>query len=173
PLEVALNRVWGAPRNRNYFQNWAVAIGLAFGCGVLGMLSASFTALTETYSTRLYHYLSQWQLLSGHAVPLDVFAIAVVRAGAVPFTIAIFFFVYWRLPNVRVPVGRVLPSAYVSALILLTCADMAAPLRVAAGRQTAFAFDVPPPAGAESSSPPHGLAEGGNGATDAERAQAL
>ena len=213
PLEVALNRVWGAPRNRNYFQNWAVAIGLAFGCGVLGMLSASFTALTETYSTRLYHYLSQWQLLSGHAVPLDVFAIAVVRAGAVPFTIAIFFFVYWRLPNVRVPVGRVLPAAvtagllweiskyiyilllpwlnfadiygpfaisislllwaYVSALILLTCADMAAPLRVAAGRQTAFAFDVPPPAGVESFSPPPGLAEGGNGATDAERPQAL
>lgn len=208
PLEVALNRVWGAPRNRNYFHNWAVAVGLAFGCGVLGMLSASFTALTETYSTRLYHYLSHWQLLGAHGVPLDVFAIAVVRAGAVPFTIAIFFFVYWRLPNTRVPVGRVLPAAvtagllweiskyiyilllpwlnfadiygpfaisislllwaYVSALILLTCADMAAPIMAAEGRQTAFDFAPAAPAGVESFSPPRPSAAGVNPAPEPE-----
>ncbi|HET9783564.1 MAG TPA: YihY/virulence factor BrkB family protein [Terriglobales bacterium] len=212
PLEVALNRVWGAARNRNYFHNWAVAIGLAFGCGVLGMLSASFTALTETYSTRLYHYLSQWRLLSSHAIPLDVFAIAVVRAGAVPFTIAIFFFVYWRLPNTSVPVGRVLPAAvtagllweiskyiyilllpwlnfadiygpfaisislllwaYFSALILLTCADMAAPLGAGRGHQTAFDFEPVPPAGVESFSPPPPSAAGPNAAPEPEVGQA-
>ncbi|MGH9475356.1 MAG: YihY/virulence factor BrkB family protein [Terriglobales bacterium] len=167
PLEVALNRIWGAARNRSYLRNGVAAIALAFACGVLGMLSASFTALTETYSARLYRFLSHAAVLHAPSVPLDVFSIAVVRASAVPFTIAIFFLVYWRLPNRRVPTGRVLPAAvlagvlweiskylyilllpwlnfdelygpfaisitlllwaYVSALILLTCAELTAP----------------------------------------------
>ena len=167
PLEVALNKIWRAPRNRSYLHNWAVAIGLAFSCGVLGMLSASFTSLTETYSTRLDHFLSRLPAFQAQPVPLNVVVIAIVRAGAVPFTIAMFFLIYWLLPNTRVPVRRVLPAAvtagllweaskyvyiallpslnfqviygpfaisvslvlwaYVSALIVLTCAEMAAP----------------------------------------------
>ncbi len=182
PLEVALNHIWQAGSNRSYLRNWAVAIGLAFGCGVLGMLSASFTALTETYSTRLYHYLSRLPMLRAHPVPLDVVSIAIVRAGAVPFTIAMFFFIYWRLPNHPVKARRVLPAAvtagllwevskylyilllpwlnfrdlygpfaisvslllwaYVSALIVLTCAEMVAPL-TAAGGQGSFDFARP------------------------------
>ncbi|MGH9417783.1 MAG: YihY/virulence factor BrkB family protein [Terriglobales bacterium] len=166
PLEVALNHIWGARRNRNYFHNWLVAIGLALGCGTLGMLSVSFTALTETYSQRLYHFLGRLPLLQARPVPLDVVSIALVRAGAVPFTIAIFFVIYWQLPNQPVSARRVLPAAitagllwevskyiyilllpwlgfedvygpfaisvslliwaYVSALILLTCAEIAA-----------------------------------------------
>lgn len=167
PLEVALNRIWNAPRNRNYLHNWAVAVGLAFSCGVLGMLSASFTSLTETYSVRLGRFLSRLPELHAHPLPLDAVSIAIVRAGAVPFTIAMFFLIYWKLPNLRVPARRVLPAAiwagllweaskylyilllpwlnfqdiygpfaisvslviwaYVSALILLTCAELAGP----------------------------------------------
>ncbi|MGH9480608.1 MAG: YihY/virulence factor BrkB family protein [Terriglobales bacterium] len=178
PLEVALNHIWQAPRNRSYLRNWAVAVGLAFSCGVLGMLSASFTALTETYSARLVHFLSRLALPHAPPLPLDLVSVAVVRAGAVPFTIALFFLIYWRLPNRPVPAGRVLPAAvtagllweiskyvyivllpwlnfrdiygpfaisvslllwaYVSALILLTCAEMVAP--VGAGVQAAFDF---------------------------------
>ncbi|MGH9486387.1 MAG: YihY/virulence factor BrkB family protein [Terriglobales bacterium] len=190
PLEVALNRIWRAQRNRSYLRNWAVAILLAFACGLLGILSASFTALTETYSARLYRFLSHAALLHGRSLPLDVFSIAVVRASAVPFTIAIFFLVYWKLPNRRVPAGRVLPAAvvagllweiskyiyilllpwldfrdlygpfaisitlllwaYVSALILLTCAELAAPL-AATSTQIEMSF---PPAGVQASTPP-------------------
>lgn len=181
PLEVALNQVWGAARNRSYLRNWAVAIGLAFTCGVLGMLSASFTALTETYSIRLDHFLSRVPIFHVRAapLPLDVVSIAIVRAGAVPFTIAMFFLIYWRLPNTRIPARRVLPAAitagllwevskyvyilllpwlnfrdiygpfaisvslllwaYVSALILLTCAEMVAPA-LAHSEQAAFEF---------------------------------
>lgn len=191
-LEVALNRVWGVRRNRNYMSNWGVSIVLAFACGVLGMLSASFTSLTETYSTRLYRFLSHATLLQKHPVSLDVFSIAVVRVSAVPFTIAIFFLVYWWLPNRRVPVRRVLPAAiiagllweaskyiyilllpslnfqdlygpfaisvtlllwaYVSALIVLLCAEVAAPLpERGAQLEISFAATV---AGTESSAPP-------------------
>lgn len=191
PLEVALNRVWGVLRNRNYLSNWAVSIALAFACGLLGMLSASLTSLTETYSARLYRFLSHATLLQKHPVSLDVFSIAAVRVSAVPFTIAIFFLVYWWLPNRRVPVRRVLPAAiiagllweaskyiyilllpllnfqdlygpfaisvtlllwaYVSALILLLCAEVAAPLPER-GAQLEMCFEVAA-AGTESSAP--------------------
>lgn len=117
PLEVALNHIWGARRNRNYMHNWAVAIGLALGCGILGMLSASFTALTETYSHRLYHFLGRLPLLKARPLPLDAVSIALVRVGAIPFTIAIFFFIYWQLPNLPVSARRVLPAAITAGLL--------------------------------------------------------
>lgn len=189
PLEVALNHIWGAERNRSYLRNWALAIGLAFACGVLGMLSASFTALTETYSLRLDHFLHRLPWLHLHTLPGDpvtlaALSIAIVRAGALPFTVAIFFLVYWRLPNTRVAARRVLPAAitagllweiskyvyilllpwlnfrdiygpfaisvslllwaYVSALILLTCAEMVAPESTPA-RQAVLDFSSPQP----------------------------
>src|ERR1700676_3715262 len=44
PLEVALNRIWRFPNNRSYFGNQAISLGLAFGCGVLALLSVALTA---------------------------------------------------------------------------------------------------------------------------------
>src|ERR1051326_4017905 len=44
PLEVALNRVWHFRNNRSYFGNQAISLGLAFGCGVLALLSVGLTA---------------------------------------------------------------------------------------------------------------------------------
>ncbi|HEY7854963.1 MAG TPA: YihY/virulence factor BrkB family protein [Terriglobales bacterium] len=180
PLEVALNHIWNVRRNRSYLRNWAVAIGLAFTCGVLGMLSASLTSLTETYSTRLDHFLSRMPFSGAQPLPLDVVSIAIVRAGAVPFTIAMFFLIYWWLPNTPISVRRVLPAAitagllwevskyvyilllpwlnfrdiygpfaisvslllwaYMSALILLTCAEMVAPAPITPSEQRELDF---------------------------------
>src|SRR5208283_3891798 len=44
PLEVALNRIWRFPNNRSYFGNQLISLGLAFGCGVLALLSIAMTA---------------------------------------------------------------------------------------------------------------------------------
>lgn len=122
PLEVALNRVWGAPRNRGYLRNWLLALGLAAACGVLGLLSASFTALSESYSSRLARFLwrnSAWVRAAFgaggrsdalHQLVASI-SVLVVHLGAVPVTIAVFFLVYWRLPNCRVPARQVLPAA--------------------------------------------------------------
>src|SRR5216684_5988035 len=44
PLEVALNRIWRFPNNRSYVGNQLIALGLAFGCGVLALLSIAATA---------------------------------------------------------------------------------------------------------------------------------
>ncbi len=114
PLEVALNRVWGASRNRNYLHNWLVAIGLALACGSLGMLSASLSALSETYSHRLAHYLLRNSPLHAgsfnHLVKL--LSVLLIRISAVPVTITVFFLIYWLLPNIRVPLRRVLLAAF-------------------------------------------------------------
>lgn len=118
PLEVALNRVWNVAKNRSYASNWAVAFGLAVACGVLGMLSASFTALSESYSTRLARFISLHSpvhLGALHEVVANV-SVVLVRAGAIPVTIAVFFLIYWKLPNRRVAAGQVLPAAIVAGL---------------------------------------------------------
>jgi membrane protein len=44
PLEVALNRIWRFPNNRSYLGNQLISLGLAFGCGVLTLLSIALTA---------------------------------------------------------------------------------------------------------------------------------
>jgi len=44
PLEVALNRIWRFPENRSYLGNQLIALGLAFSCGVLALLSVALTA---------------------------------------------------------------------------------------------------------------------------------
>ncbi len=44
PLEVALNRVWGFRNNRSYLGNQLIALGLAFACGSLALLSIGLTA---------------------------------------------------------------------------------------------------------------------------------
>lgn len=119
PLEVALNRIWGAKRNRTYLQNWGVAIGLTFSCGVLGMLSASFTALTETYSTRLARFLLLYSPINLGSLQnlVHIVSVVLIRAGAVPFTIAVFFLIYWWLPVVKVRARRVLPAAIITGLM--------------------------------------------------------
>lgn len=119
PLEVALNRIWEAARNRSYWRNWMVSFGLAFSCGVLGLLSASFTALSETYSARLARFLLRHSIIQTAALQEAVRTISVVliRAGAVPVTIAVFFLIYWQLPNVKVPARQVLPAAFAAGVL--------------------------------------------------------
>jgi membrane protein len=47
PLEVALNRVWGATGNRPYWKNQLLSVGLIFACGALAMLSFVLAAVNR------------------------------------------------------------------------------------------------------------------------------
>ena len=47
PIEVALNRAWGVARNRSYFKNQLVSLGLILVCGGLTLLSLMFTAMNR------------------------------------------------------------------------------------------------------------------------------
>jgi YihY family inner membrane protein len=109
PLEVALNRIWHFPNNRSYLGNQLIALGLAFGCGVLALLSIALTASNVTLLQNL---------LRGHAMlVVKLVGFVVMKVFAIAASIAIFFLIYWLLPNGRVPVRAVLPTAVITGLL--------------------------------------------------------
>ena len=109
PLEVALNRVWGFPKNRSYVGNQLISLGLAFACGCLALLSIFLTAGNQQ--------LLQFMFLghSGNFV-FRAAAFLVMKTFAIAASIAIFFLIYWLLPNGRVPVQAMLPAAVMTGL---------------------------------------------------------
>ena len=109
PLEVALNRVWGVTKNRSYLMNQVVALGLAAGIGTLALLSVALTAAQQTVLQSVFFghtnnvvfvFISHWLLQISAAVA----------------SILLFFLIYWILPNRKLPVRAVLPTAIVIGL---------------------------------------------------------
>lgn len=109
PLEVALNQVWGVVENRSYLRNQLISLGLAFLVGVLALISIAVSACYRDLLGMLFFgYTSTaiFHLVEG----------SLLRVLGIAVSIAIFFFVYWILPNRRVPVMAVLPAAIVTGL---------------------------------------------------------
>jgi YihY family inner membrane protein len=109
PLEVALNRVWGFPNNRSYVGNQLIALGLAFACGSLTLLSVGLTAGNVAALKTVLHGYGAWYVRLVGFVTMKVFSI-----GA---SIAIFFLIYWLLPNGKVRARAVLPAAVIMGLL--------------------------------------------------------
>ena len=110
PLEVALNHVWGVPKNRSYLHNQAVSLGLAFAVGALAMISVLLSAGQESIlrviffgqtGGRFYHVISHGFM---H-----------IAAGLA--SVLLFFLIYWVLPNRKVPAIAVLPTAIVVGVL--------------------------------------------------------
>ena len=109
PLEVALNRIWRFETNRSYLGNQLVSFGLAFACGALALLSIALTAgpvaflefVLRGYGTGFVRFVG--------FLMMKIFAIAA--------SIAIFFLIYWLLPNGKVPARAVLPAAIIMGLL--------------------------------------------------------
>ncbi|MGH9650174.1 MAG: YihY/virulence factor BrkB family protein [Terriglobales bacterium] len=109
PLEVALNRVWGFTAHRSYLRNLFVSFGLAFACGVLALSSVALTA---------GHQLLLQSMAGGERGPaVRVSTFLVMKIFAVAASIAIFFLIYWLLPNGKIRARAVLPAAAVVGLI--------------------------------------------------------
>jgi len=103
PLEVALNRVWGFRNNRSYLGNQLMSLGLVFACGSLALLSVGLTAENVAILKRALHGYGAWYITLADFAIMKVFSILA--------SIAIFFLVYWLLPNGKVPARGVLPAA--------------------------------------------------------------
>ncbi len=109
PLEVALNRIWRFDKNRSYLGNQVVSFGLAFACGALALLSIALTAVPV--GTLEF-------LLRGHGIGfVRVVGFLVMKVFAITASIAIFFLIYWVLPNGKVPARAVLPAAIIMGLL--------------------------------------------------------
>jgi YihY family inner membrane protein len=109
PLEVALNRIWRFERNRSYLGNQIVSLALAFACGVLALLSIALTAGPVAFMEFL---------LRGYGTGfVRVVGFLMMKLFAIAASIAIFFLIYWLLPNGKVPARAVLPAAIIMGLL--------------------------------------------------------
>lgn len=109
PLEVALNRIWGFPENRSYLGNQVISLGLAFWCGLMALLSVGMSA----GNVELMEFI-----LHGHATSLvRIIGFLTMKIFAIGASIAIFFLIYWLLPNGRVPARAVVPTALIMGLL--------------------------------------------------------
>ena len=105
PLEVALNRIWRFPNNRSYIGNQLISLALAFSCGVLALLSIALTAGNIA--------LLENALRSHGPFVVRLGGFLMMKAFAVSASIAIFFLIYWVLPNGKVPARAVLSTAVI------------------------------------------------------------
>jgi len=109
PLEVALNRIWRFENNRSYLGNQVISLGLAFACGVLALISVALTAGPVEFMQFA---------MRGHGTGfVQVVGFLTMKVFAIAASIAIFFLIYWLLPNGKVPARAVLPAAIIMGLL--------------------------------------------------------
>jgi len=116
PLEVGLNRVWGIRKNRSFFRNQIVSLGLIFICGALALGSMLLTALNQQ-SFGVNGYANGWvrNLAGGSAAWVSLLFF---KLAAVPLAVLVLLLVYRYLPNGPTPLKRVLPAAIFVGLLL-------------------------------------------------------
>ena len=116
PLEVALNRIWGIAKNRSFFRNQIVSLGLIFICGGLALISMMITALSQQ-SLRFAGVPPGWlrTILLGGAAS---FSLLIFKILAIPIAALVLFLIYRFLPNGRPPLRRVIPAAIFVGLLM-------------------------------------------------------
>jgi uncharacterized BrkB/YihY/UPF0761 family membrane protein len=114
PLEVGLNNVWGIRKNRSFFWNQVVSLGLIFVCGGLALGSLLLTAFSQESFRRLTGSEPAWLPQS----VLSFIPILVFKMAAVPVTVLVLFLIYRFLPNGKPPLDRVIPAAIVVGVLL-------------------------------------------------------
>ena len=108
PMEIALNRIWRCPRDRNYITNQLMSLGLIFTCGGLAMMSIVFTALNTQFLSAPGFMATLARILG------TVF----FKAAAVPISMFILFLIYWLLPNCKIRPREIARAAVVVGLLL-------------------------------------------------------
>jgi membrane protein len=120
PLEVALNKAWGVAKSRNYLYNQTLALGLAVLMVVLGMASIFINEgmqdiVSFLLSLLFFHHTDNW-LYSIVFNSVSYLWLAVTTGAA---CIIFFFFVYWLLPNRKIPWRPVMRTAIYTGVIWL------------------------------------------------------
>lgn len=103
PLEVAFNRIWGFSKNRSYLGNQIISLLLAFACGILALASVGMAAGNELVLTFMMRGNENIVFRAATFIALKIFATLA--------SVAIFFLIYWLLPNGKVKARSVLPAA--------------------------------------------------------------
>jgi membrane protein len=109
PLEVAQNRLWGFPANRNYAFNQMISLCIGATSMVVALLSSLFAAFAGPI------LFSRFQ--TTFLAP-DMAMLWALRTGGALATTIVLLLVYWLLPNGPVPFRRALTTAFVVALLI-------------------------------------------------------
>lgn len=110
PIEMALNRAWGVTKHRSLVRGRLLALALVVGCGALALGSVYITAYSQDLLRSWLGTFSEW-------APVRVLSGAALRVLIFPVTVAIFFLVYYVLPNRRIYVREVLPVAILTGFL--------------------------------------------------------
>jgi membrane protein len=103
PLEVAFNRIWGFTKNRSYLGNQIISLVLAFACGILALASVGMAAGNELALT--------FMMRGNENIVFRAATFVALKICATVASIAIFFLIYWLLPNGKIKARSVLPAA--------------------------------------------------------------
>jgi membrane protein len=114
PLEVAFNKALGVVKSRNYLYNQTIALGLAVLMAVLGLASVLLNEAIQAGLAVLFFHPDRgtvrYFLLSGISY---VFLAATTGVACIVF----FFFIYWLLPNRKIPWRPVMRTAVITGVI--------------------------------------------------------
>jgi len=103
PLEVAFNRIWGFTKNRSYLGNQIISLLLAFACGILALASVGMAAGNELALS--------FMMRGNESIVFRAATFVALKLCAMVASIAIFFLIYWLLPNGKIRARSVLPAA--------------------------------------------------------------
>lgn len=109
PLEVAQNRLWRFPANRNYAFNQMLSLCIGATSMVMALLSSLFAAFTGPMLLARF---------PAAFVTPDMAMLWALRMSGALATTVVLFLVYWLLPNGRVPFRRTLATAFVVAVLI-------------------------------------------------------
>lgn len=111
PLEKALNRAWGATKERSWLRRHLLALEMAVVVGLIILLSSVVVGVNV--------YVHGWMRMGTRLFPSPLVALAyhlLVMTTTFSLTLTMFVVLFKGLPNRPMAFGQVLPSALLTAV---------------------------------------------------------
>lgn len=111
PLERAMNRAWNVRRRRSWWRCRLVALEMAVVLGVLIFISSGLVAVNL--------FVHDWvsaAVFASLSAPVELFYRLMVSLTTFALTLAMFMILFQRLPNRRLSLRQIFPSALLTAL---------------------------------------------------------
>ncbi|HLY59794.1 MAG TPA: YihY/virulence factor BrkB family protein [Terriglobia bacterium] len=112
PLERALDRAWEVEKSRRWWKSYLVAFEMAFLFGAFILVYAGVLS----FSVYLQDSSSHWVQIQAIPVVVEFLFRGGFAVLAFGMTLGVFIILFKRLPNRYLPIGKVLPGAFLTAL---------------------------------------------------------
>jgi membrane protein len=113
PLEKALDGAWEVENRRSWWRSYLVAMEMAFLFGAFILVYAGVLS----FSVYLQDMSSRWVALYSTPAVVQVLYQIGLTALAFGMTLGVFIILFKRLPNRYLEIGKVLPGAFLTAVL--------------------------------------------------------